>query len=102
MSIRSTNRNYFVKYYRDFGNTYSLAYTENLKEYKDALDHGWEHISRQRAIDLCVAERRRRKEDPAFAYNADSYVYPYDTEDAPFIRLQLSPNGYMMVRSCLS
>ena len=58
-------RKYGIKYYRDFGNTYTLGYTE-----------GWERITREEAECMARAESKRAKEDPNFSGYADTYVYP--------------------------
>lgn len=67
-------RKYYVHYYRDFGNTYNLYWTDGL-ESEAALPDGAERISRKRAFELARRERDARKYDPAFSGYADSYIY---------------------------
>jgi len=64
-----------------FDNEYSLYYTETPEEEKQAEIDGCERITRKEAIAYCVAERRRRKNDPAFAYYANTHVWPYAKRD---------------------
>ena len=47
-----------------------------LREYPTA-----EKITRDEAIKLAREERRRYKENPAFAGYADTYIYPYGLSD---------------------
>lgn len=68
---------YYIVYWADFGNTYRLyhvtksteaAFLQRCPEAK--------RISRAEAIKLCRRERRARKENEAFAYYADTYIWP--------------------------
>lgn len=61
---------YFVKWGRA-GNEYSLMYTQD-----GSTPDGYEQITREKAQYLARKEVRARKEDPAFAYRADTYIYP--------------------------
>lgn len=65
-------RKYYVRY-GDFGNTYSLCYTEDGG--KPSGD-GWEQITRKEAEALARAEVRRRKDDPYFSGYADAWIFP--------------------------
>ena len=68
-------RKYFVKY-GEFRNTYAVCYTENTAEEAEALGQGFERISRKEAIELCVRESGRRKENPAFSGYAPDVILP--------------------------
>lgn len=68
-------RKYWVYYWRNFGNTYRLWYTENSDEEK-LLPETAERITRKKALQLAREESDRQKFDEAFAYNADSEIYP--------------------------
>ena len=68
-------RKYWVQYWRNFGNTYNLFYTENPEE-ESMLPGNAERITRKEALKLAREESDRRKYDEAFAYNADSEIYP--------------------------
>lgn len=68
-------RKYWVQYWRNFGNTYNLFYTENPEE-ESMLPGNAERITRKKALQLAREESDRRKYDEAFAYNADSEIYP--------------------------
>ena len=83
LTVCGGRRKYWIQYYRDFSNTYNLCYTETDTEAKQAEEAGWERITRQEAIDKCIAERRRRKEDAAFSGFADIVILPfsYDTDE---------------------
>lgn len=68
-------RKYWVDYWRNFGNTYRLWYTENSDEEK-LLPETAERITRNKALQLAREESDRRKYDETFAYYADSEIYP--------------------------
>ena len=69
-------RKYFVKY-GDFANTYSVCYTENDAEEAQAIEQGMEQISRKEAVELCVRESVRCKEDPSFSGYASEVILPF-------------------------
>ena len=69
-------RKYFVKY-GEFANTYAVCYTENIEEEAEAIGQGMKRISRKEAIELCVRESERRKENPAFAGYASDVILPF-------------------------
>lgn len=69
-------RKYFVKY-GEFANTYSVCYTANESEEAQAIEQGMERISRKEAIELCVRENERRKENPAFSGYAPTAITPF-------------------------
>lgn len=73
-------RKYFVQY-GNFGNTYSVCYTENYAEEAQAIERGMERISRKEAIELCARESARRKEDPAFSGYASDVILPFGYDD---------------------
>lgn len=77
------NRQYFVWYYKKFGNTYNLYYADTPEEL-DRLPEGAKQISLEKAEELARDEARRRKEDPSSAYRADEYVHPI-TGEAPVL-----------------
>lgn len=62
---------YYIKY-GNFGNVYNLYWAPA----DFTPPETWERISRKDAERYAAAERRRRKENPAFAYFADSYIWP--------------------------
>lgn len=65
-------RAYYINYYRDFGNTYSLRWAWEGEE----MSAQWRRTTRKEAINLCKAERQARREGPSFSGYADSYIYP--------------------------
>ena len=73
-------RKYFVQY-GNFGNTYNVCYTENDAEEAHAIERGMERISRKEAIELCMRESARRKEDPAFSGYAPTVITPFGYDD---------------------
>lgn len=93
-------KKYFVRY-GNFGNVYSLVWTEDEKTEKVVLSHGFERITRKQAEKLCALENYRRKHDSAFSGYASSVILPYDidTDDAAYY-LQYSgigtKNGYII------
>lgn len=97
-------KSYFVKYWENFANTYHLAWTEKSNE-DAALAAGYEKISRKKAIELCAAERQRRKDDYNFSGYSDSRIFPLDmTEEEKiefYTRLKgfKTNDGYVYVRA---
>ena len=69
-------RKYFVQY-GNFGNTYSVYYTENESEEAQAIEQGMERIPRKEAIELCARESARRKGDSAFSGYASDVILPF-------------------------
>ena len=89
-----------MKYYvkrGDFRNQYSLVYTNSSISDEHAIADGYERITRKEAERLCVAERRRRKDDPSFAWYADAYIFPYGV-DADFENYPWVKAGNLIVR----
>ena len=66
-------RKYWVNWWKNFGNTYWLCWTDQ----KEPPVGNWTRISRIEAEWLARRERNRRKTDPSFAYNADACIAPY-------------------------
>lgn len=73
-------RKYWVQYWRNFGNTYNLFYTENPEE-ESMLPGNAERITRKKALQLAREESDRRKYDEAFAYYAPETIVPINVED---------------------
>lgn len=73
-------RKYWVQYWRNFGNTYNLFYTENPEE-ESMLPGNAERITRKKALQLAREESDRRKFDGAFAYYASATIAPLSVED---------------------
>lgn len=73
-------RKYWVQYWRNFGNTYNLFYTENPEE-ESMLPKNAERITRKKALQLAREESDRRKFDGAFAYYAPETIAPLSVED---------------------
>jgi len=74
-------KKYFVKYYRDFGNTYNLAWAETAAQLAQAERDDWEQITRKAAESLCARENYARKTDHAFSGYADCLILPIDLDD---------------------
>ena len=87
-------KKYFVSR-GDFGNIYSLAYTETPNQEKAAESLGFSRITRKEAESLCREERQRRKYDEAFAYYADSYIYPIAVYEKDFEPSMMMYKGYL-------
>lgn len=86
-------KQYFVSYYRDFGNTYTLLYAECPEDFA-ALPENAERITRREAIQLCRDEKERRKYDQSFSGYASTIITP-----AAGDCLELdTQNGYIMPR----
>lgn len=89
-------RQYFVHYYKDFGNTYNLLYADTEEALK-AVPAGAERITRKKAESLAADENRRRKFGPGYASNA---IWPADEteEEEIFWDKHFEKVGYIMER----
>lgn len=66
---------YYVNYYRDFANTYTLAKAPaNV-----ALPEGWERITRKEAERLARRERERARYDAAFSGYASDTIEDWES-----------------------
>lgn len=91
------------KYYiirGDFGNCYALYWTENSAEENELASLGATNITRKEAIEYARAERQRRRDDPAFAYHADSFIYPVAYRDENYIPhyFETDSTGYIVLK----
>lgn len=86
-------KQYFVHYYRDFGNCYSLYYAECPEDFA-ALPENAERITRREAEQLCRRENERRKYDQAFSGYASNVITPAAGDCCEFD----TPNGYIIPR----
>lgn len=86
-------KQYFVHYYRDFGNCYSLYYAECPEDFA-ALPENAERITRREAEQLCRRENERRKYDQAFSGYASNVITPAAGDCCELD----TPNGYIMPR----
>lgn len=91
-------KKYFVNYYRNFANTYNLAWAETPEQLKKADSEGWEQITRKEAERLCSAEKYRRKSNPSFSGFADIVILPIDYQGgAEWINdPRMEQNGYII------
>ena len=69
-------KQYFVKYFRNFGNTYALRWADNAADVATLTTEGYDRITRAEALRLARDEAIRRRDDPAFAGYADDHIYP--------------------------
>lgn len=86
-------KQYFVHYYRDFGNCYCLLYAECPEDFA-ALPDGAERITRREAEQLCRRENERRKYDQAFSGYASNVIAPAAGDCCEWD----IPSGYIMPR----
>ncbi len=70
-------KKYYIHYYRDFGNTYNLYWTDS-EEMECKLPQGAERITRKEAEQFARSERERRQFDQSFSGYAASAIYPSD------------------------
>lgn len=75
-------KKYYAHFYKDFGNTYNLYYTESEAD-EALLPEGAQRITRENALRLAADEAAQRKNDPSFSGYADAYIFPadYDRSD---------------------
>ncbi len=76
-------RMYYVVYWADYANTYSLYHVSKSTEaaFLERCPNA-ERISRADAIALCRKERRTRKHDNNFAGYGDTYIWPSTMVDS--------------------
>lgn len=86
-------RQYFVHYYRDFGNAYDLLYADTENELNLIPDEA-EHITRKEAEALAAAENYRRKYDRNFSGYADNAIYPVTMNEEDKMHLANSDKYY--------
>lgn len=94
-------KKYYVQYYKDFANTYNLAWAETPEQIKLAEDTGYEQITRKEAERLCVNEKEARTSDPAFSGYGDTAIFPIDYDRAENDwrnDRHLQQNGYIVER----
>lgn len=63
-------RKYWIKYTRNFGNTYNLCWTDG----NDLHENEWERITRKEAETKAREERNRRKYDRSFSGFASACI----------------------------
>lgn len=73
-------RKYWIHYYRPFGNTFTLYYTESAEEEKH-LPRDAERITRKDALKMARRESDTRKFDGAFSGFADAEIYPVNAPE---------------------
>ena len=78
-------KKYYVQYYRDFANTYTLAYAETPEQLAIAEKEGWQQITREKALSLARAESVRQEQDQAFSGYASSTIIPIDSPGDAFL-----------------
>ena len=88
-------RKYVIKYH-GFANVYTLAYTETQKQFNDAMNNGYERITRKRAEQICAMENYRIEHDNAFSGYGDNTIYPYDAEYHSNAYDEYIKRGYIM------
>ena len=90
-------KKYYINFYRDFGNTYSLMYTETDADAK-ALPDGAERITRKQAERYCRDELSAQIADPAFSGYASSSILPASYNGYPENDRHMEKHGYVWER----
>lgn len=71
-------KKYYILFPRDFANEYVLRHVEaGSKEEKEAINNGYERITKKEAVAKCQEERTRRKCDPSSSGFGSDSIYPY-------------------------
>lgn len=89
-------KRYFVNYYRDFANTYSLRWSDTQEGIDNLLQAGYEQITRKEAIRLSCSERDRRRYDQSCSGYADSQVFPWDYDADKHFGYVCEQTGYIV------
>lgn len=97
MTTTEMKKQYFVNYYRDFGNTYTLRWADNAADAEMLKTNGYERITRRKALELAREENDRRERDYNFSGYADNRIYPanYDAENDTMFETDAS--GYIII-----
>lgn len=72
-----THRRYLVRFASNFSNSYKVVWVNSAYEEKIALAEGYERITREDAVRLCLRERHRRENNLYFSGYASEYILPY-------------------------
>lgn len=83
-------KNYYIKYPRNFSNEYDLCWIDSAdtKSAEEAVERGWERITRKEAFRKISNEKYRQSTDYAFSGFAPTVIIPYSVFfDGPFQRL---------------
>lgn len=83
-------KNYYINYYRNFANEYGLCWIDSAdtKSAEEAVERGWERITRKEAFGKVSEENYRRSTDDSFSGFASTVILPYSVlSDGPFERL---------------
>lgn len=92
-------KQYYVNYYKSFGNTYNLAWAETPELKKLAQEWGYEKITRREAEKLCAAENDRRQHDQSFSGYADNVILPIEcARDDWQNNRSLKKDGYIVYK----
>lgn len=67
---------YFIRYWRDFANTFNLAWADNDDDREWLASNGFEQCTRKYAETKARNERYARKFDQAFSGYGDDAVFP--------------------------
>ena len=72
-------KNYYINYPRNFANEYGLCWIDSTdtKSAEEAIERGWERITRKEAFRKVSEENYRRSTDYSFAGFASTVIIPY-------------------------
>ena len=83
-------KNYYINYYRNFANEYGLCWIDSAdtKSVEEAVERGWERITRKEAFRKVSEENYRLSTDYSFSGFASTVIIPYSVfYDGPFERM---------------
>lgn len=72
-------KNYYINYPRNFANEYALCWIDSAdtKSAEEAVERGWERITRKEAFGKVSEENYRRYTDDSFSGFAPIVIIPY-------------------------
>lgn len=83
-------KKYYIRYYREYGNTFELRWIDNEEDEEIAIAEGFKRISRKEAIQKCINAREEKRVN-GFAYGSteilplnikpNSYISDFNTDD---------------------
>lgn len=83
-------KKYYIRYYREAGNTFELRWIDNKEDEEIAIAEGFKRITRKEAIQKCINAREEER--------VNGYTYG-STEILP---LNIKPNSYFPIFPGLS
>lgn len=93
-ATKTARKQYYIRYYRDFANTFELGWTNTAAEAATAENEGWERIT----LDFAKAKAsnaRWEKRINGYCFGAQ-YILPIKRGEAHYNPYEMVQKGYIM------